>query len=174
MKVEFANAAREPEIGNLADCLVAMGARIEGIGTDRLTVEGVRTLHGATHAINDIVAMDAAGDFVIAWDNYTTGNANFGATAQRYNAAGVAQGSQFSVSTASTGIQSQPSVAMDSAGDFVLAWDYNDQHGNLGVAAERYNSSGVAQGSQFLVTSPLGTPLTQPAVAMDSAGDFVS
>jgi UDP-N-acetylglucosamine 1-carboxyvinyltransferase len=47
----IANAAREPEIGDLAACLVAMGARIEGIGTDRLTVEGVRRLHAATHSI---------------------------------------------------------------------------------------------------------------------------
>jgi UDP-N-acetylglucosamine 1-carboxyvinyltransferase len=43
----IANAAREPEIANLADCLVAMGAKIDGIGTDRLTVEGVSSLHGA-------------------------------------------------------------------------------------------------------------------------------
>ena len=47
----LANAAREPEIGDLADCLVAMGARITGIGSDRLTVEGVAALHGATHPI---------------------------------------------------------------------------------------------------------------------------
>ena len=50
-RTTLANAAREPEIGNLAECLVAMGARIEGIGTDRLVVEGVRSLHGAAHAI---------------------------------------------------------------------------------------------------------------------------
>ena len=47
----LANVAREPEITDLADCLVAMGARITGIGTDRLTIEGVKTLHGATHPI---------------------------------------------------------------------------------------------------------------------------
>ena len=47
----LANAAREPEISDLADCLVAMGARIEGIGTDRLTIDGVQRLHAATHAI---------------------------------------------------------------------------------------------------------------------------
>jgi UDP-N-acetylglucosamine 1-carboxyvinyltransferase len=45
------NAAREPEITNLAECLVAMGARIDGIGTDRLRVLGVPQLHGATHSI---------------------------------------------------------------------------------------------------------------------------
>jgi UDP-N-acetylglucosamine 1-carboxyvinyltransferase len=47
----LANAAREPEIGDLARCLNAMGARIEGIDSDRLTVDGVDRLHGAKHAI---------------------------------------------------------------------------------------------------------------------------
>ena len=45
------NAAREPEITDLANCLVAMGARIDGIGTDRLSIVGSGRLHGATHAI---------------------------------------------------------------------------------------------------------------------------
>ncbi len=45
------NAAREPEIGDLAACLQAMGARIEGIGSDRLRIVGVGRLHGATHRI---------------------------------------------------------------------------------------------------------------------------
>ena len=42
------NAAQEPEISNVAECLVAMGARISGIGTRTLTIEGVEKLHGAT------------------------------------------------------------------------------------------------------------------------------
>ena len=45
------NAAREPEIVDLAQCLNAMGARITGIGTERLTIEGVDRLHGATYAV---------------------------------------------------------------------------------------------------------------------------
>ena len=45
------NAAREPEVVDLARCLTAMGARITGAGTDRITVEGVAALHGATHAV---------------------------------------------------------------------------------------------------------------------------
>jgi UDP-N-acetylglucosamine 1-carboxyvinyltransferase len=47
----LANAAREPEITDLAECLVRMGARISGIGTDKLIVEGVERLHGASHTI---------------------------------------------------------------------------------------------------------------------------
>ena len=42
------NAAQEPEITNVAECLVAMGAKITGIGTRTLTIEGVTELHGAT------------------------------------------------------------------------------------------------------------------------------
>ena len=42
------NAAMEPEITNVAECLVAMGARITGIGTRTLAIEGVESLHGAT------------------------------------------------------------------------------------------------------------------------------
>ncbi|HUF55802.1 MAG TPA: UDP-N-acetylglucosamine 1-carboxyvinyltransferase [Thermohalobaculum sp.] len=44
-------AAREPEIGDLAACLTAMGARIEGAGTDTIEIEGVETLRGATHRV---------------------------------------------------------------------------------------------------------------------------
>jgi UDP-N-acetylglucosamine 1-carboxyvinyltransferase len=45
------NAAREPEITDLATCLIAMGAQIEGVGTDTLTITGAKSLHGATHDI---------------------------------------------------------------------------------------------------------------------------
>src|SRR5262249_32003761 len=45
------NAAREPEVVDLAECLNAMGARITGAGSDRIVIEGVNELHGATHAI---------------------------------------------------------------------------------------------------------------------------
>ena len=45
------NAAREPEITDLAQCLNAMGAKISGLRTDTLTIEGVDRLHGATYAV---------------------------------------------------------------------------------------------------------------------------
>lgn len=45
------NAAREPEIGNVAECLVKMGAKIDGIGTSTLTIQGVDALHGAEHDV---------------------------------------------------------------------------------------------------------------------------
>jgi len=45
------NAAREPEIGDVADCLNKMGAKVSGIGTSRLVVEGVARLNGARHQV---------------------------------------------------------------------------------------------------------------------------
>ncbi|MBQ0803762.1 MULTISPECIES: UDP-N-acetylglucosamine 1-carboxyvinyltransferase [unclassified Sulfitobacter] len=45
------NAAREPEIVDLADCLRAMGAQIDGDGTSRIEIQGVDRLHGATHRV---------------------------------------------------------------------------------------------------------------------------
>jgi UDP-N-acetylglucosamine 1-carboxyvinyltransferase len=45
------NAAREPEVVDLANCLVSMGARISGAGTDVIRIQGVAALHGATHRV---------------------------------------------------------------------------------------------------------------------------
>ncbi|MCW5728219.1 UDP-N-acetylglucosamine 1-carboxyvinyltransferase [Parvibaculum sp.] len=58
------NAAREPEIGDVARCLVAMGAKISGIGTSTLRIEGVEKLHGASHSV--IADRIEAGTYAIA------------------------------------------------------------------------------------------------------------
>ncbi|MCG5262331.1 UDP-N-acetylglucosamine 1-carboxyvinyltransferase [Cupriavidus gilardii] len=58
------NAAREPEVTDLANLLVGMGARIEGIGTDRLVIQGVERLHGAEHRV--IADRIEAGTFLCA------------------------------------------------------------------------------------------------------------
>src|SRR5262249_22497894 len=58
------NAAREPEVVDLAELLIAMGAKIEGAGTSTIRVEGVAELHGAEH--NIIADRIEAGTFLIA------------------------------------------------------------------------------------------------------------
>ncbi|MCG6936280.1 MAG: UDP-N-acetylglucosamine 1-carboxyvinyltransferase, partial [Proteobacteria bacterium] len=45
------NAAREPEVADLACCLISMGARIDGVGTDTITIEGVERLHGTNYRV---------------------------------------------------------------------------------------------------------------------------
>ena len=61
---KIVNAAREPEIIDLADCLNAMGARITGQGTDTLTIEGVASLSTATHRV--VADRVEAGTFIMA------------------------------------------------------------------------------------------------------------
>ena len=58
------NAAQEPEVTDLAEMLIAMGARIEGHGTSRIVVEGVRELHGTAHRI--VADRIEAGTFLCA------------------------------------------------------------------------------------------------------------
>ena len=50
-QTHIGNAAREPEIADLANCLIAMGAKISGIGTSTLIVDGVSSLHGASYTV---------------------------------------------------------------------------------------------------------------------------
>ncbi len=58
------NAAREPEVSDLAHCLVSMGAKIQGIGTSTLRIEGVEKLRGTTHRV--IADRIEAGTYAIA------------------------------------------------------------------------------------------------------------
>jgi UDP-N-acetylglucosamine 1-carboxyvinyltransferase len=58
------NAAREPEVVDLAELLIKMGAKIQGHGTDRIVIEGVKSLHGATHQV--IPDRIEAGSFLCA------------------------------------------------------------------------------------------------------------
>ena len=123
---------------------------------------------------NPSVAMDSEGDFVVAWESYGEDGSGYGIYAQRYNAAGVAQGGEFQVNTYTKALQGLPAVAMDAAGDFVVAWEsYNEDGSNQGIYAQQYSSTGAAQGNEFRVNTYTTAQQSSPAVAMDSAGDFV-
>lgn len=58
------NAAKEPEVVDLANCLIALGAKIEGAGTDTITIEGVEALHGGHHQV--IPDRIEAGTYLVA------------------------------------------------------------------------------------------------------------
>ncbi len=119
-------------------------------------------------------AMDDAGNFVVVWQSFEQDGDKYGVYAQRYDAAGVAQGGEFQVSTFTIGDQQRASVAMDSDGDFVVVWHSWLQDGDgYGVYGQRYNAAGVAQGGEFLVNTEITGKQRDPAVAMDAAGNFV-
>ncbi|MGH8370415.1 MAG: hypothetical protein ACRESC_05485, partial [Gammaproteobacteria bacterium] len=118
---------------------------------------------------DSVVAMDAAGDFVVAWDSQDGGSYTE-VYSRRYGKDGTPlDASQIQVSTNSSADQRIPAVAMDASGDFVVTW------GNYGstttIQAKTYTSAGSAS-SEFQVNT--GTlDVEYPTVAMDATGDFV-
>jgi hypothetical protein len=123
------------------------------------------------------VAMDADGDFVVAWRSYGQEgyyDGSVGIFAQRFDAAGSAQGLEFRVNTFTTGPQNAPTVAMDADGNFVVAWDSSNQDGDfLGVFAQRFDAAGLPRGPEFQVNTVTTESQRTPSVAMDADGDFV-
>ena len=120
------------------------------------------------------VAMDGAGNFVVTWESNGQDGSGYGFYAQRYDAAGVAVGSEFRVNSFTVNHQFEPAVAMDGAGNFVVTWISNGQDGSgYGIYAQRYDAAGVAVGGEFRVNSVTVNTQRAPAVAMDGAGNFV-
>jgi hypothetical protein len=125
---------------------------------------------------NPSIAMDSAGDFVIAWQSNNQDGGGYGIYAQRYNASGTAQGNEFLVNTTVASDQKNPSVEMDNSGNFVIAWDGNGPSDSSGVFAQRYNADGTkpsTNGVEFKVNTTVASTQKNPSVGMDNAGDFI-
>jgi hypothetical protein len=120
------------------------------------------------------VAMDGDGDFVIAWMSNNQEGLGYGIFAQRFNAAGTPQASEFQVNSYTTDAQGSPALAADSDGDLVVVWESFGQDGSgAGVFARRFDSAGAPQASEFQVNSFTAGAQRRAAVGRDSDGDFV-
>jgi autotransporter-associated beta strand protein len=147
--------------------------RYNAAGATQGTEFKVNTYTDSTQGAAD-VAMDEDGNFVIVWHSSLQDGSSNGVFAQRYNAAGEAQGVEFQVNTYITGNQQNADVAMDADGNFVVTWQSAAQDGSSdGVYAQRYNAAGVAQGAEFRVNTATDGAQNVPAVAMDADGAFV-
>jgi hypothetical protein len=118
------------------------------------------------------VASDASGNYVTAWSSLNQDGSGWGVYAQRFNSAGVAQGGEILVNTATANDQQYAAVAMDADGDFVVVWS-TDAAGDAGIRAQRFNASGVAQGGEIAVNAFTTDDQTFASVAMDDNGNFV-
>jgi large repetitive protein len=132
------------------------------------------------------IAMDDNGAFVIAWQSFgQDAFGGYGVYARQYDANGNTASDEFRVNTETASYQFEPSVAMDSNGDFVVTWSGFDQEGDrgelYGIFAKMYN----ADGSLFVVpgqTTPVGEFRINAIVegdqrnsdaSMDAAGHYV-
>jgi hypothetical protein len=120
------------------------------------------------------VAVAPNGSFIVTWQSQGQDGSGLGVFAQRFDSSGNRLGSEFQVNSYTAGDQAHPSVAVDANGDFVIAWQSNNQDGSgWGVYAQRYNSAGSAVGGEFRVNSDTWLDQKNPQVAMDAAGNFV-
>ena len=124
---------------------------------------------------NPSVAMDAKGNFVVAWNSNGQDGNGLGAFAQRFDPAGRPVGAEFRVSSHTISDQTGARVAMDPDGNFVIVWD--DRSGLdgkwWGVFAQRYDSTGAELGGAFQVNSYTMSDQTMASVAMDPDGNSV-
>jgi len=124
--------------------------------------------------VGSAVATDDDGDFVVTWWSFGQDGNGHGIYAQRYNAAGSPQGSEFRVNSYTKNTQNDPSIGMDADGDFVITWESFGQDGDdYGIYAQRYNAAGTALGSEFRVSSSTTNQQFSPSIGMDADGDFV-
>jgi hypothetical protein len=122
------------------------------------------------------VAMSAGGGFVIAYLGQR--GATLEIFAQRFDAGAAPLGGEFQVNTATTGVQSYPTVALDTAGNFVVAWlDRGGDGSGAAVRARRFLEDGGARGDDFVVnTYTTGDQISSrfsSVAAGDQAGNFV-
>jgi hypothetical protein len=118
------------------------------------------------------IAMDADGDFVVAWESPGDGD-GYGIFARRFSSAGVALATEFQVNTLVAGGQYASSAASDAAGDFIVAWHGPGDGDGLGVFARRFTSAGVALASEFQVNTLTANAQRDASLAADADGDFV-
>ena len=114
------------------------------------------------------------GRFVVAWVSDGQDGGGKGVYARLYDASGAPQTGAILVNTTTSNNQEQPAVAMDGAGNFVVVWSGNGVGDGDGVFVQRFNATGVPQGTEFRVNGAVSVGFNQsdPDVAMETNGDF--
>jgi hypothetical protein len=121
------------------------------------------------------VAMDSQGNYVVTWASDGQDGSGLGVYAQRYDTNGNPLGGEFRVNTTTAGDQTDPTVAMDANGDFVITWSSfgQDAANTWGIYGQRYNAAGVAQGGEFRINGTTAGDQEYANVAMDPLGNVV-
>lgn len=156
--------------------------RYDAAGQPRETEEFRINAITQGHQLSPAIAMNANGDFAIAWAGYVQrGDAwDWDILARRYGAAGAAKDTgEFPVNAVTVGDQVNPAIAMDAAGDFVVAWSsyvLHDDQWDWDIFARRYREDANAfqDAQEFTVNDQAAGDQEVPAVARHPAdGSFV-
>ncbi|MCU7859034.1 MAG: DUF4347 domain-containing protein, partial [Candidatus Thiodiazotropha sp. (ex Lucinoma kastoroae)] len=128
----------------------------------------------SNHQQHSAVAADDSGNFVVVWESYSQDGSGWGTYAQRFDAAGVAQGGEFIINTTTANEQRTPEIAMAGNGEFVVAWESHSQDGSgWGIYARCFDAAGTAQSGEIQVNTTTADEQDLPGVAMDDSGNFI-
>ncbi len=118
------------------------------------------------------IATNATGGFAVVWQSDGQDGSYNGVYARLFDPLGQAIGDEFQVNTTTAYSQKDPDVAMDAAGNFVVAWSSADDD-RWGIWARRYDSSGFPLSGEFQVNTYTARSQLFPRVGMNHAGAFV-
>ena len=145
----------------------AMAQQIPTTGAEfpvNLTTAGPQT--------DPAVSTSASGSSIVVWSGQDGGGP--GVVGRRFDPSGAPLGGEFQVNAFTSGRQSQPSVAADGAGNFVVVWESEGQDGGgFGVFGRVFTAAGTPLSGEFQINSFTSGRQAQPAVSADGAGNFV-
>jgi hypothetical protein len=124
---------------------------------------------------NPAIAMDGAGNFVVVWNSYLQDGSSNGVFGQRFNPNCRPLGVEFQINTTSSGNQKEPSVAMNTDGNFLVVWQGPGmvEEDKEDIFARRFDSNGQPFGSEFRVNTNTNNKQLCPRAAMNNSGGFV-
>ena len=133
----------------------------------------VNTYTISNQLYSSVAALEDGG-FVVSWESFGQDGSGSSIYAQRYDNAGVQVGSEFQVNTFTNSYQRYSSVAALADGGFVVTWSSENQDGSgYGIYAQRYDSTGVAVGSEFQVNTFTDSSQQYSSVVALADGGFV-
>ncbi len=119
------------------------------------------------------VAADASGNYVVVWESLDQDDDLVGVFARQFLPDGTPVGDEFQVNTTTVGAQSNPSVAVNASGDFVVVWEGNGPGDTDGIVAQLFDSSGGPKGGEIEINLFTSGVQAYPDVKMDDAGNFL-
>jgi hypothetical protein len=119
------------------------------------------------------IGMNASGEYVITWSSDNQDGNSTGVYARRYSPAGAALANEFLVNITTAGAQNNPVVALNTDGDFVVAWQTADDGVLTGVFARRYDQDGNPYGTEFVVNPTVFGLQEEPDIAIRGTDQIV-
>ena len=142
-------------------------------GTQRFADITVNTVGSGQQKRPD-VAMDSNGNFVVVWQDDNDNNDYYDIMARGFNANGTQRFADITVNSVASGQQYSPKIAMDPNGNFVVAYeDDNNNNDTYDIKARGFNANGTQRFADFIVNTNHSDNQVHPAIAMSPNGNFV-